>query len=205
MHEIHPSTPAGYVSLNSSTMGLEWVASDSAGDGLYEPVFRRQASLVKHQGVFASFPHLDVWPMGDLYSKHPTEPDVWKYEGRKDDTIILSNGENISPLALERELLFAVASAGVKRVLLVGNARPALGLLYQTSNCRHDVDVVDAVWQGVESCINSVVGPLAKIEKSRILRANAKKPFVTSKKGTTVRRATVEMYEGEIDALYCRA
>lgn len=32
---------------------------------------------------------------GDLFLKHPTEPDLWKFYGRVEDQISLANGEEV--------------------------------------------------------------------------------------------------------------
>ena len=183
-------------------MGLSW---DEAGDDLYEPVIKRDTALAKYQGVFHSFPDREEWRMGDLYSRHPTEPDVWKYEGRRDDTIILSHGENIAPAGLERCLR---AVPGVEHVLLIGSARPALAILLQvnegiTAGSREMDGVLERVWTEVEA-INGSVGPLAKIRRERIILADPKLPFAMTKKGTVSRKRTLALYALEIEELYRR-
>jgi hypothetical protein len=37
----------------------------------------------------------------DLYTPHPTKPDLWVYKGRTDDMLVLSSGEKVRPLPME--------------------------------------------------------------------------------------------------------
>jgi acyl-coenzyme A synthetase/AMP-(fatty) acid ligase len=184
-------------------MGLDW---EDAGEEVFEPVFRRDAALAKTQGVFHSFPDLVEWRTGDLFAKHPTEPDVWRYEGRRDDVVILNHGENIAPAQLERQLR---SVAGVEEALLVGNQRPALAVLLQLGGeCNADptrrLETLERVLEAV-LVLNEGVGPLAQILRHRVLVAEGARPFVRTRKGPVSRRRTVSLYEKEIDALYVEA
>ncbi|WRT66055.1 uncharacterized protein IL334_003007 [Kwoniella shivajii] len=67
---------------------------------------------------------------GDLYQKHPTKADVWRYVGRGDDVIVLSNGEKATPGPIETILgsspyLTAALVVGAKRSQLWGSSFPA--------------------------------------------------------------------------------
>ena len=75
------------------------------GDGLYELVVRRNESLRLFQGVFFTFSELQEYSMKDLFSKHPTKPDLWLYEGRADDVVVFSNGENFNPVGMKKNPL----------------------------------------------------------------------------------------------------
>lgn len=75
-------------------------------DGLYELFLVRDPKLVRYQGIFSTFPHIQEWSMGDLYSQHPdpSKPFLYRYRGRKDDVIVLNNGEKVSPALMEAAL-----------------------------------------------------------------------------------------------------
>lgn len=62
---------------------------------LYEQVIVRRPELEPYQGIFGTFPHLQEWPMKDLYSKHPSKEGLWLYRGRTDDIIVFSTGEKL--------------------------------------------------------------------------------------------------------------
>ena len=71
-------------------------------DNLFELGFVRKPHLSRFQAVFSTFPHLQEYFTGDLYIKHPEKSDLWKYSGRADDIIVLSNGEKINPVNMEK-------------------------------------------------------------------------------------------------------
>ena len=41
---------------------------------------------------------MDAWATNDLVIPHPTKPGLWKVHGRRDDQIVLTNGEKVSRL-----------------------------------------------------------------------------------------------------------
>lgn len=91
-------------------------------DGLYELFLVRDPRLELYQGVFNTFPHIQEWSMNDLYSRHPDliKPFLYRYRGRKDDVIVLSNGEKIAPALMEATLM---SDPHVKGAMVVGRGK----------------------------------------------------------------------------------
>lgn len=58
----------------------------------YEAVLVRNSNPEEEQPVFKLFPNLQEYHTKDLFSPHPTKPEFWKFQGRADDTITLTNG-----------------------------------------------------------------------------------------------------------------
>lgn len=56
------------------------------------------------QPSFITFPHLDVYCTKDVFSKHPTKPNLYRYDSRLDDIIVFSNGEKLNPTAMEGKI-----------------------------------------------------------------------------------------------------
>jgi hypothetical protein len=73
-----------YVCLSPKYNGVEMRPHGN----LYEMVFTRQSEAADFQGVFKNYRYLKEYSMSDIYSKHPTKPHHWKYEGRVDDMIV---------------------------------------------------------------------------------------------------------------------
>lgn len=69
--------------------------------GIHEHWIHRNEHAPLFQGLFHTFPALQSYNTKDLYTKHPTKPNLWAYKGRNDDIIVLSNGYKISPLDTE--------------------------------------------------------------------------------------------------------
>ena len=68
---------------------------------LWEMFQTRVPELDLFQAFLQTFPDQYEVAIKDLYSKHPTKPGRWKYRGRADDVIVLSNGEKVNPLNME--------------------------------------------------------------------------------------------------------
>lgn len=64
----------------------------------------------------------------DLFTKHPTEPNHYKYYGRRDDILFLANGEKVHPIPLEQHVQ---GNAGLEGALPVGNGRNQTTLLIE--------------------------------------------------------------------------
>ncbi|KAG8213592.1 L-aminoadipate-semialdehyde dehydrogenase [Butyriboletus roseoflavus] len=62
----------------------------------------------------------------DLFIKHPTIPDVYKYIGRIDDTLIMVNGEKTNPVPIELTLR---SSPYIADAIVFGTGRTQIGAL----------------------------------------------------------------------------
>jgi acyl-coenzyme A synthetase/AMP-(fatty) acid ligase len=62
-------------------------------ENLFELCIVRHSDLEEHQPVFKLFPDLQVYRTRDLYTPHPSKPDLWIYKGRADDIIVFLTGE----------------------------------------------------------------------------------------------------------------
>jgi thioester reductase-like protein len=172
------------------------------GDGTYELVIRRGPEP-RVQAVFYNFPELDVWHTKDLFTRHPTKPDLWKYNGRKDDVLVLSNGEKVNPISFEKMI---ENEPLVKAALVVGEGRFQAGLLIEPNRDllsidKSPTDLIDSLWPTIEKA-NAESPSHGRIWKSKVAIAVQEKPFRRAPKGSVVRRGTVALYKAEIDALY---
>ncbi|KAF2015128.1 acetyl-CoA synthetase-like protein [Aaosphaeria arxii CBS 175.79] len=171
---------------------------------LYELVFVRRPEIEEFQGIFKTFPKKKEYSMSDLYSKHPTKPHHWKYEGRKDGMIIFKNGWNFNPLIHEQLIM---AHTAVENCVLVGTGRdkPAaiikLSKEYYTEDREALEDLLDDIWENVEQA-NELADTAGQLEQEYVIWARNDKPFLIAGKGTVQRKATIELYEHEVDELY---
>jgi aryl carrier-like protein len=144
--------------------------------------------------------------MNDLYTKHPTKENLWLYAGRADDIIVLSNGEKLNPTAMESIL---VSHPDVRGALVVGQARfaPAAILEFKDVLARKLVTaeerarIIDEIWPYIMEANKSAPGH-AQIARDRIIFSKAGKPFLRAAKGTIQRKASVKLYEEEIEERY---
>ncbi|KAJ9252890.1 hypothetical protein DTO195F2_7311 [Paecilomyces variotii] len=171
------------------------------GDGLYEMVIPRQQNSREFQGVFHIYPEIKVYRTNDLYIQHPTNPRLWKFYGRKDDVIVLSNGEKFNPVGMETII---AGHPLVRGALVVGESRFQAGLLVEPNQGVPEMDdniFIEEIWPTVQEA-NQSIAAHGRIVKSNIRLASKTKPFKRTPKGTIQRRAVLRDYEKEIDALY---
>ena len=67
---------------------------------IYELTIQRIPGQEWCQAIFLTHPHLDLWRTRDLFRKHPTK-ELYQFEGRKDDVVVLNNGEKFNPVGME--------------------------------------------------------------------------------------------------------
>lgn len=172
-------------------------------DELYEQVIVRDPELERYQGVFATFPDLQEWPMRDLYSKHPTKADTWLYQGRVDDIVVFATGEKLNPLSLEDAIV--AANPAVRGALVAGLARFQASLLVEAVAPPTDEAekgaLLDAIWPSVQAA-NKESPSYGRIHRNMIIFTSADKPMLRAGKGTVQRQATLDLYAAELDALY---
>ncbi|KAB8224914.1 hypothetical protein BDV33DRAFT_199197 [Aspergillus novoparasiticus] len=171
-------------------------------EGLYEMVIRRSPDGRLLHGVFYVFPELQEWRTKDLFSKHPTEDGLWRFESRTDDIIVLANGEKVNSIEME-----AIIEGHdlVHKAMIAGRGLTECVLLVEPDWDKfrdRDLDgsIIDEIWDSVESA-NKQGPEYAYIEKDRIGIASREKPFQLNSKGTLRRALVSEDYESKISAL----
>lgn len=175
-------------------------------DELYEAVVPRHQDRNIH-AVFHSFPLLQEYRTNDLFTKHPSTEGLWLYHGRKDDAIVLSNGEKFNPINMEKHI---EEHPLARRALVVGQARfqsalllePKWEILEETNFS--DEKFIEQVWPHIEEA-NNIVASHGQILKPFIQIGLKSIPFATTPKGSIRRQTVINDYAEIIDDLYLRA
>jgi thioester reductase-like protein/acyl carrier protein len=180
-------------------LNIEFMPAD---DDSYELFFRRDQQKLKHQGAFWTFPDCDSYSMGDLYKRHPTDPGLWMHCGRKDDLVVLANGEKFNPRIAENVI---AQHPEIKSSLIIGSDRNQVAVL-------------------IEAKPGSTLPSLPKEEQTKVLlpilkKANEVSPghaqidphfvrcveagtFLRSSKGEIQRKKTLNENSSIIEAIY---
>lgn len=212
LQSIIGSTEAGFLHGLVLKDPLDWQYFEWApGSGIVmEPAEDGQSDLVvkksgdrRGKGIFYTFPNLEEWRTNDLFSPHPEKPGLWTYKGRRDDVIVLSNGEKFNPVGFEKAL---ESHALVRGAVVVGQARFQTALIIEPvwENLPDKMDhvgLVDELWPAIER-INNMNPGQGRVWKSMILITKRDKPFSRAAKGSIIRKRTIKEYEKEIDTLY---
>lgn len=207
--QMYGSTETGpditLVPLPKNWQWFEWHpllenAMDSIDDGTFETVVYKDTSLDLIRHLSQAYPHVDVWRTNDLFVKHPNNPRLWKFHGRRDDVLVLSNGEKFNPVNMEGVI---VGYPLIRGALIVGKGRFQASLIIEPRpelKMSKD-DFIQEIWPVVEKA--NVLGPAhGRIFRDKVEVASADKPFLRAGKGTVIRGLTTKLYTNEINALY---
>ncbi|KAL4979073.1 hypothetical protein BDW66DRAFT_117215 [Aspergillus desertorum] len=189
---------------------FEWnpvygIEMQHVSDGLHELVICRGENTKAFQGIFHTFPGLTKYHTKDLFVQHPKNPRCWAYHGRLDDVVVLSNGEKLNPITLEK---MVEAHPSVARAVLVGEKRFQSALLIEPiwpeGNLIDEKQYIDELWPTIQRA-NETVPKYGRVMRSHIRLSSPNKPFRLTPKGTTQRRLVNNDYAEEIEAIYAKA
>ncbi|MCJ1463399.1 hypothetical protein MMC07_002006 [Pseudocyphellaria aurata] len=173
-------------------------------DDTYEAFIVRNSDDKLVQPVFKVFPQLHEYRVGDMFTPHPSQPGLWKYNGRTDDMIVLLSGVKANPIVMEEHVS---SHAGVRGVLMEGTQRRQAGLLIEPMTNDRPLStaersaLIDGVWPIVQEA-NQLYRNESRVSKSHIQLTDPQKPMARAGKGTVQRRATIQLYAKELDALH---
>lgn len=168
-------------------------------DGLYEHCVARSKDLELFQSIFSTYPNLSDFRTKDLYEKHPTKEDLWRYRGRIDDLIVFSNGEKLNPVEMEGAIS---GHPAVMSALVGGEGKFHPFLLIEPadfpSSREASLKLLDEIWPTVQ-CANESCPSFGRIMKDCIVFTRPDKAVLRAAKGTVQRKATLTRYQEEID------
>lgn len=168
--------------------------------GIYEHWVHRNEHASLFQGIFHTFPDKDSVNFKDLYRQHPEKPNLWAFNGRNDDLIVLSNGYKILPLEIEALI---ATHPDIGGCIMVGSNKIQAGLLIELKDpCIEKTDdMMESIWNKIELSLSSARNTV-KVSRDYVIFSQSDKPFVRTDKGTIKRKATLALYEDYIDRFY---
>jgi acyl-CoA synthetase (AMP-forming)/AMP-acid ligase II len=137
----------------------------------------------------------------DLFQRHPSIPDLWKFAARKDDIIVMLNGEKADPIPVEDALR---ANPEVVAAVVFGAGQEALGVVVikspSSATFSHE-EFIKVIGPSLDLG-NSRVPGYARIARDMVIVKEAGTPFPATDKGTVIRSAFLKQMEGDIERLY---
>ncbi|KAF2103927.1 acetyl-CoA synthetase-like protein [Rhizodiscina lignyota] len=192
------------VNFDSSFPGLEF---RDMGDGIYELFVVRYPGCEDQHAVWHVFPDIQEWSLKDLWSKHPTLPNHWAYQGRVDDLIVFKAAYKYNPLAFEEHLR---THPLIRAALMAGTGHnQSVALLELDDSAQFDGTeeskqrILDAIWPTMEEA-NETAPRHARVLRSHVLFTKPDCPIQKAMKGTVQRAPTLRNYRKEIDDVYER-
>lgn len=191
--------------------GLRFDSQGGKNSELHEMVVERKPELEAFQSVFQSFPDLQEFRSGDLYTEHPdpTKKGAWKYAGRKDDLAKLSDLTKFHTDDVAQQIS---KIARVKDVIVGGSERPALFLLLKlddsprssngvANGTSHGKGIDDDLWASIKAATATNSEDVA-IKRELVFVADEARPFMMTLKSTISKTKTLVQYEDEVAAAY---
>ena len=167
------------------------------GSNLAELVVRstwpHMAKRNRDNGCFAT---------ADLFEKHPTIADAWRYHSRSDSQLTLATGKKFDPAPLEAAIsTFPL----LKEVLIFGNGEQHPGaLLFRSKESANltGKELLETVWPDIER-LNSGSQSHARLSKDMLVCMPTDSPSLEkSSKGTVMRGPAEKQYAAEISKAY---
>jgi thioester reductase-like protein len=139
----------------------------------------------------------------DLFVRHPTKTDRFKYVGRLDDWLALVNGEKINPVQFEQTVL---TDPRVAEAVVFGAGQVAAGLIIVAAKGFDQMteDEFIKLVQPTIDAANARAEAYAKIDREhiRVMRAEAINDCPKTDKGTVIRAAFYKKFEALIKSVY---
>ncbi|KXJ90764.1 hypothetical protein Micbo1qcDRAFT_226787 [Microdochium bolleyi] len=144
----------------------------------------------------------------DLFERHESIPNAWKYNSRSDAQITLANGKKFDPAPLEDAIRAALGKV-LQDVLVFGAGREYPGaILFGKSTDASKDGILEAAWPAIEK-LNKNASAQARLSRSALICVvpqeageAAEKPLEKSSKGTMLRKQAEERYASLIESAY---
>ena len=172
---------------------------EEVGEGLYEFVVYKGFELAAE--LWEGKPDDEPYRTNDLFIQDPPGSGFFVLQGRKDDILVHSNGENTSagPLQLDVQ----TSSKIIKRVLALGHSRPCVSLLVELHEL-HDPEnksVRDQVWETVKK-VNERYPGHSQVMQSMIYILQRGSTLPVTPKGNVKRKEAEKIFASAIESLY---
>jgi long-subunit acyl-CoA synthetase (AMP-forming) len=137
----------------------------------------------------------------DLFVKHPSDMNKWKFVARHDDIIVMVNGEKADPHPLEEAMC---ANPNVQTAVTFGSMRDALGMIVIPSEKSRGLtrdQLVESLMPSLELG-NARASAWARIALDSLLVKEVGTQFPMTDKSTVIRPHFLTLFEKEIEEFY---
>lgn len=180
----------------------QYIHMAPAGDDLFEFVYLKGHPALSSLEVNDD-PMPGSWHSKDVFTPHPSIPDVWKYVTRIDDRVTLVNGEKVLPLPIEGRMR---EDEVVREAAVVGVDRSIPGLLvFRTADAdsMSDEAYLDAIWPSVADA-NSRAEAFSQITRQMIRVLPSDTTYPQTDKGNIIRAQVYKKFAADIEDMYAQ-
>ncbi|KAH8803002.1 hypothetical protein F5884DRAFT_683230 [Xylogone sp. PMI_703] len=190
-----------YFVYNDDLFGCEWRPTTSEDD-VFQLVIVRKGKEPGLQPCFYTFPEDNEYDTKDLFKRHPTLPNRWKFHGRSDSIIVFSNAEKLNPVTIEE---IVTSHPDIKGAVVFGQGHFQPGLLIEPvenlENHEQASKLLNSVWAKIKEA-NEVTVAHGRVSRQFVIFTNPEKPLPRAGKGSIQRAGALKLYKNEIDKLY---
>ena len=139
----------------------------------------------------------------DLFIPHATIPHAWKYIGRLDDRLTLTNGEKVLPLSIEGRMN---EDPLVREAVVFGAGKSFPGLLVFRSEAAKDMsdeEYINAIWPTVQKA-NAHAERFSRMSKETLIPLLADIDFPRTDKDSIKRVQTYRVFSDQIENMYSK-
>jgi acyl-coenzyme A synthetase/AMP-(fatty) acid ligase len=172
---------------------LPFVRWDQTGDNIYELVMSKLSpSLLVNNSS-------DGFRTKDLFVKHPSVENAWKYYGRLDDRITLITGDKVLPLAMEQTLR---TDTRINQAVVFGINKQLPGVaIIPAERVEARELFLDSIWKTIELA-NSGEESYFQLTRDLILLLPFDVEYPQTEKGTVKRQLFYNQFSSQIEQLY---
>ncbi|KAK7443699.1 hypothetical protein CaCOL14_012347 [Colletotrichum acutatum] len=200
MNSVRPPGDKAWNYLRPLASAKPYVLMDEISPGIYECVC---LDGIPSKSTSNSDSPPNSFRTRDLFLKHPTQPDWWKYVSRLDDRFTLINSEKVLPILIEGRIR---QEEIVKEAIVFGEQRSYPGaLIVRADNAASlsDAEFVEAIWPAVQAA-NTKAESFSRIPRELIIVLPSETQYPRTDKGTFIRALFYQQFEKEIQIAYNR-
>jgi thioester reductase-like protein len=178
----------------------EYVLMDEIAPGIFECV---ALDGLKSKNTINSEDPPRSFRTRDLFVRHPTNPDFWRFVSRLDDRLTLTNGEKVLPIPIEGRIR---QEGLVKEAVVFGDGKSLPGILIvkaDSASGLSDTDFREQIWPAVEDA-NSRAESFSRIPKELVVVLPADVSYAKTDKGTFIRAQVYLRFKDLIETSYTK-
>lgn len=175
----------------------QFLRMEEVGEGIFECVVLKGFELAAELWQESDAPYRT----NDIFVQDPPGSGYYTLQGRKDDILVHSNGENTSAGPLQLDI--QTATKVIHKALALGHSQPCVSLLVEIHEDYDpsDVAVEQEVWETVQT-VTAQYPKHSQILRSMIYLLPRGATLPTTPKGNVKRKEAERLFAAEIDALY---
>lgn len=176
-----------------------FIKMEPMGEGTYECVVYKGFDLAAD--LWQGKPDNEPYRTNDIFVQDPPGSGFYVMQGRKDDILVHTNGENTSAGSLQLDI--QTSSKLINKVLALGHSLPCVSLLVEVHEDQDPTSVLtyNKVWQAVKK-INSRYPSHSQIMKGMIYILPKGHHLPVTPKGNVKRKEAERQYSSAIEGLY---